>query len=246
MFFVSSQLVRLEDPDAEEVKEFVQKQVKLTGSVLEKCETREKLREKITKLFDHPRYDAPFRRADKYFYFHNTGLQAQNVFYVQVRVLQLDLVELYTPCLVTNIHRLSLFVIQDSLDGEPEVLLDPNALSEDGTVSLNTLSVSEDAKYLAYGLSASGSDWVTIKVMRVEDKKVEADTLSWVSVFVLVLFIDKRKRKKMERDFFDKKRRQTNERGFIYIYHCRLNFRLSVGPMTAKGFSTADILLPST
>lgn len=98
LFFVSSQLVRLEDPDAKEVKEFVQKQVKLTDSVLEKCETREKLREKITKLFDHPRYDAPFRRGDKYFYFHNTGLQAQNVLYVQVRVLQLDLVELYAIC----------------------------------------------------------------------------------------------------------------------------------------------------
>jgi prolyl oligopeptidase PreP (S9A serine peptidase family) len=109
-----------------------------------------------------------------------------------------------------------MFVIQDSLDGEPEVLLDPNALSEDGTVSLNTLSVSEDAKYLGYGLSASGSDWVTINVMRVEDKKVEAETLSWVSVFVLVLFIEKMKRKG-ESGFFDKKRRQTNERGYIYI-----------------------------
>ncbi|KAG6699542.1 hypothetical protein I3843_08G070600 [Carya illinoinensis] len=141
----------LEDPDAEEVKEFVQEQVKLTESLLEKCEAREKLRESITKLFDHPRYEAPFRRGDKYFYFHNTGLQAQNVLYVQ-----------------------------DSLDGKPEVLLDPNTLSEDGTVSLNTLSVSEDAKYLAFGLSTSGSDWVTIKVTRVEDKKVEADTLSWV------------------------------------------------------------------
>ncbi|KAL4650322.1 hypothetical protein ACB092_01G079300 [Castanea dentata] len=141
----------LEDPDAKEVKEFVQKQVTLTESVLEKCETREKLREKITKLFDHPRYDAPFRRGDKYFYFYNTGLQAQSVLYVQ-----------------------------DSLDGEPEVLLDPNALSKDGTIALNTYSVSEDAKYLGYGLSASGSDWVTIKVMRVEDKKVEADTISWV------------------------------------------------------------------
>ncbi|EEF52810.1 prolyl endopeptidase, putative [Ricinus communis] len=141
----------LEDPDAQEVKEFVEEQVKLTESVLKKCDTREKLREKITKLFDHPRYDAPFKRGDKHFYFHNTGLQAQNVLYVQ-----------------------------DSLEGEAEVLLDPNALSEDGTVSLNTFSVSEDAKYLAYGLSSSGSDWVTVKVMRIEDKRVEAETLSWV------------------------------------------------------------------
>lgn len=69
---------------------------------------------------------------------------------------------------------------QDSLDGEPEVLLDPNALSEDGTVSLSSLSVSKDAKYLAYGLSSSGSDWVKIKVMRIDDKKTEPDTLSWV------------------------------------------------------------------
>ncbi|KAJ6399682.1 hypothetical protein OIU77_020270 [Salix suchowensis] len=142
----------LEDPDAEEVKGFVQEQVKLTESVLSACDTRENLREKITKLFDHPRYDAPFKQGNKYFHFHNTGLQAQNVLYVQ-----------------------------DSLEGEPDVLLDPNGLSVDGTVSLNseTLSVSEDAKYLAYGLSTSGSDWVTIKVMRVEDKIVEADTLYW-------------------------------------------------------------------
>lgn len=141
----------LEDPDAEEVKEFVEKQVQLTNSVIAECETRSKLNERITKLFDHPRYDAPLQRGDKYFYFHNTGLQPQDILYVQ-----------------------------DSLEGEPEVLLDPNALSEDGTVSLNTFSVSEDAKYLAYALSSSGSDWATIKVMRIEDKTVEPDTLSWV------------------------------------------------------------------
>ncbi|GAB2289272.1 hypothetical protein Dimus_023577 [Dionaea muscipula] len=141
----------LEDPDSEETKDFVEKQVKLTESVLETCETREKLRKNLTELFDYPRYDPPFRRGDKYFYFHNTGLQAQNVLYVQ-----------------------------DNLDGEPKVLLDPNELSEDGTVALNTFSVSEDAQYLGYGLSASGSDWVTIKVMRVEDRKAEPDTLSWV------------------------------------------------------------------
>ena len=79
-----------------------------------------------------------------------------------------------------------LVYLQDSLEGEAEVLLDPNALSEDGTVSLSSLSVSKDAKYLAYGLSSSGSDWVTIKVMRIADKNVEPDTLSWVSDSVLL------------------------------------------------------------
>ena len=58
------------------------------------------------------------------------------------------------------------------MEGEAEVLLDTNVLSEDGTVSLNIFSVSKDVKFLAYGLSSSGSDWVTIKVMRVEDKVV--------------------------------------------------------------------------
>ncbi|XP_056684665.1 uncharacterized protein [Spinacia oleracea] len=105
----------------------------------------------MTELFDYPRFYVPFKRCDKYFYFHNTGLQPQIVLYVQ-----------------------------DSLDGKPEVLLDPNQLSEDGTVALSTYSVSEDAKYFAYGLSTSGSDWVTIKVMRIQDKGAEPDTLSWV------------------------------------------------------------------
>ncbi|KAG6487902.1 hypothetical protein ZIOFF_056640 [Zingiber officinale] len=141
----------LEDPDAEEVKEFVEKQVTLTESVLAKCEEREKLRQKITTLFDHPRYDTPYKRGGKYFYYHNTGLQAQSVLYVQ-----------------------------KDLDGEAEVLLDPNKLSEDGTVALSMASISKDGKYLAYGLSASGSDWVTIKVMRVDDKEAEPDTISWV------------------------------------------------------------------
>ncbi|GMH04650.1 hypothetical protein Nepgr_006490 [Nepenthes gracilis] len=141
----------LEDPDSEETKEFVQNQVKLTDSVLNTCDTREKIRDRITACFDHPRYSAPFQRNDMYFYFHNTGLQQQDVLYVQ-----------------------------DTLDGKPEVLLDPNELSKDGTVSLNICAVSEDAKFVAYGLSKSGSDWVTIKVMRIKDRRLQPDTLSWV------------------------------------------------------------------
>lgn len=71
---------------ATEVKEFVEKQAALTDSVLAKCEARESLRRQITALLDHPRYDTPFKRGGKYFYFHNTGLQAQSVLYVQVLV----------------------------------------------------------------------------------------------------------------------------------------------------------------
>ncbi|KAK7382913.1 hypothetical protein VNO78_28577 [Psophocarpus tetragonolobus] len=141
----------LENPEAEEVKEFVQKQVAVTSSVLQRCECRVKLAEKITKLFDNPRYNAPFRRGNKYFYFHNTGLQAQSVLYVQ-----------------------------DNVNLEGDVLLDPNALSQDGTVSLNSLSVSKHAHFLAYGLSSSGSDWLTINLMRIHDKSFLPDSLSWV------------------------------------------------------------------
>jgi len=75
---------------------------------------------------------------------------------------------------------------QDSLDGEAEVLLDPNSLSQDGTVALSTKSFSENAEFLAYGLSSSGSDWVTINVLRVEDRVVQPDTLSWVRYCDLV------------------------------------------------------------
>lgn len=75
---------RLEDPDSEETKEFVGRQVDLTDSVLNSCDTREKLREKLTKLYDYPKYEVPFVAGDKYFYFHNTGLQPQKVLYVQV------------------------------------------------------------------------------------------------------------------------------------------------------------------
>lgn len=73
------------------------------------------------------------------------------------------------------------------MEGKAEVLLDPNGLSEDGTVSLSKVSVSEDAEFLAYDLSSSGSDWVTIKVMRIGDKSNEPDILSWVSFIYLLL-----------------------------------------------------------
>ncbi|CAN6223181.1 unnamed protein product [Urochloa humidicola] len=141
----------LEDPDSEETKEFVARQAELAETVLAGCPDRENLRREVTRLFDHPRHGAPFRRGNKYFHFHNSGLQAQSVLYMQ-----------------------------DHLDGKTEVLLDPNTLSKDGTVALSTYSISEDGNYIAYALSESGSDWVSIHVMSISDKQPMADKLSWV------------------------------------------------------------------
>lgn len=80
-------------------------------------------------------------------------------------------------------------VVQDVETGECEVLLDANALSSDGTVALSTKRFSEDAAFLSYGLSSSGSDWITIKVMRVKDRVVQPDTLSWVKILISVALL---------------------------------------------------------
>uniref|UniRef100_A0AB74UDZ7 Prolyl endopeptidase n=1 Tax=Pseudostellaria heterophylla TaxID=418402 RepID=A0AB74UDZ7_9CARY len=140
----------LEDPDSEETKEFVQNQIKLADSVLEECDSRDKIKKKITDFINFPRCGVPFKRGDKCFHFYNSGLQAQNVLH-----------------------------IQDDVEAKPEVLLDPN-LIVNGKAGLHVHSVSEDAKYIAYGLPLGLTEWVTIKVMRIEDREILPDTLSWV------------------------------------------------------------------
>ncbi|XP_072890746.1 prolyl endopeptidase-like [Hemitrygon akajei] len=141
----------LEDPDSERTKAFVEAQNQLTMPFLEKCGVRTRLKERMTELFDYPKYSCPYRKGNRYFYFYNSGLQNQYVLYVQ-----------------------------DSLDGEARVFLDPNKLSEDGTVALKMLAFSDDNEFLAYGLSKSGSDWVTIKVIKVEGPEDLPDTLEKV------------------------------------------------------------------
>ncbi len=141
----------LEDPDSEETKAWVEAQNQVTFGYLAEIPVREKIKQRLTQLWNYEKYGIPFKEGNRYFYFKNDGLQNQSVLYTLT-----------------------------SLDAEATVLLDPNTLSEDGTVALSSLSISEDGKLMAYGLSISGSDWVEWKVRDVETGNDLSDHLKWV------------------------------------------------------------------
>ncbi|CAK9879415.1 unnamed protein product [Sphagnum jensenii] len=80
--------------------------------------------------------------------------------------------------------------MQETVGGDAEVLLDPNTWSEDGTVALAIMKFSEDAEFLAYGQSASGSHWITIRVMHVADRVIQPAILSWLQPSASVVMVD--------------------------------------------------------
>jgi prolyl oligopeptidase len=141
----------LEDPDSEETKAWVEGQNQVTFGYLQEIPVRENIKQRLIKLWDYERYSIPFKRGERYFYYKNDGLQNQSILYTLT-----------------------------TLDGEPQVLLDPNKLSEDGTVSLSGLSISENGTLLAYGLSTSGSDWQEWKVRDIETREDLSDHLKWI------------------------------------------------------------------
>lgn len=141
----------LEDANSQETKDWIEEQNKITRAYLDNIPQRDKIRKRLTELWNYEKYSAPFKRGDKYFYLKNDGLQNQSVLYVA-----------------------------DSLRGEGRVLLDPNKLSPDGTVSLTGFAVSEDGKLLAYGLSSGGSDWQEWRVRNVETGEDTSDVIKWV------------------------------------------------------------------
>jgi prolyl oligopeptidase len=141
----------LEDENSPETKAWVTAQNAITFAYLDKIPYREKLKARLTELFNYPRVSAPFRRGDTYFFTKNDGLQNQSVFY-----------------------------IQKGLNGTPEVFLDPNKFSADGTSVLSAFSLSKDGKYVAYGISVGGSDWVTLSVIEVATRKKLDDEIKWM------------------------------------------------------------------
>jgi len=141
----------LEDENAPEVKDWIQAENKLTFGYLEKIPNREKIRQRITEIYNYPKYSAPFRVGDYYFFSKNDGLQNQYVIY-----------------------------IQKGLEGKPEVFIDPNKLSPDGTIRIGIAGFSRDDKYLTISRSEAGSDWQQLRVMEVESKKELSDIIQWV------------------------------------------------------------------
>ncbi len=141
----------LEELDSEETRNWVEAENKLTFSFLEAIPQRNAIKDRLTKLWNFEKYGVPFKEGNRYFYTRNSGLQNQSVLYT-----------------VT------------ALQAEPQMILDPNTLSADGTVAVSGLQVSPDGKLLAYSLSASGSDWQEWKVRDVETSKDLSDDLKWV------------------------------------------------------------------
>ena len=140
----------LENDTSAATMAWVEAERALTNDYLSHIPLRAKLKERLTQIADYEKYGVPSKRFGKYFYSKNDGLQNQSVYYMQ-----------------------------DANGGEPEVLLDPNKLSDDGTVSLGGMSLSHDGKYLAYTIQRSGSDWVEIYVKDVETKELLPDHIEW-------------------------------------------------------------------
>jgi len=134
-----------------EVAAWVAEQNKVTSAYLDSIPERAGIKARITELWNYEKVSAPSKRGGKYVFTRNDGLQNQNVVY-----------------------------IQDSLAGEPRVLLDPNSWSKDGTVALAGMSLSDDAKYVAYAIADAGSDWQTWYVQDVATGKKLGDELKWV------------------------------------------------------------------
>jgi len=141
----------LEDDNSAETKAWVAAQNAVTDKFLEAMPQRVPARRIYTELYNFERYGVPFSEGGRYFWTRNDGLQQQNV--------------LYTA---------------KSLKDSPQVALDPNAFSKDGTVALSGLTPSRDGRLLAYGIAGAGSDWQTWKVRDLATGKDLDDKVEWV------------------------------------------------------------------
>lgn len=141
----------LEDDNSMETAQWVKAQNEVTNSYLTNIGFRNQIKERLTELENYEKISAPFKRGDYYYFYKNDGLQNQSILYRY-----------------------------KNFDDEPEIFIDPNSFSEDGTTALGGLSFSNDNKYVAYNISEGGSDWRTAFVMNVETKALLNDKIDWI------------------------------------------------------------------
>lgn len=137
--------------ESKEVADWVAAQNKLTFGYLNSIPQRSQIEKRLTNLWNYEKFGAPSKHGDRYFFVKNNGLQNQYVLYTQ-----------------------------KTLDSEPELFVDPNTWSEDGTIAMAGTAFSDNGQYMAYGIQDAGSDWRTWRVMEVESRKVLDDELKWV------------------------------------------------------------------
>ena len=140
----------LENDTSAETADWVKAQTEVTQDYLSHIPFRSAIKDRLTQIVNYERYSTPSKKHGRYIYSKNDGLQNQSVIYMQ-----------------------------ETLDGEPTVLLDPNKLSDDGTVSLGGISFSNDGKYMAYTIQRSGSDWVEIYVKDMNTLELLTDHIEW-------------------------------------------------------------------
>ena len=140
----------LEDTGSPQTSAWIAAQNELTHAVLAGRPDSAALTGLLTRLADYPRHGVPFERGGRWFQFRNSGLQDQPVLYAM-----------------------------DAPDAEGRVLLDPNTLSEDGTVAVSGIRVTSDGSLLAYATSASGSDWQTWRVRDTRTGGDLGDVVEW-------------------------------------------------------------------
>lgn len=141
----------LEDDNAENTKDWVKVQNEVTGGYLDKIPFRDAVRDRYEELFNYPKYSAPFKVGDYYFFNKNDGLQNQSVIYRQ-----------------------------KGLDGEPKVFIDPNLISKEGTTAIGISGLSKDNKFMVISQSDAGSDWQKLYVYDVESMEKTGDVIEWV------------------------------------------------------------------
>lgn len=138
----------LEDDTSKQTAQWVSAQNDVTFSYLKNISYRDKIKERLSKIFNYERLSAPFKEGDYYYFYKNDGLQNQSVIYRK-----------------------------KGEDGEAEIFLDPNKFREDGTISLAGLNFSKDGSLATYRISKGGADWTDAIVMKTADKSIVEDTL---------------------------------------------------------------------